>query len=499
MSKFSILFRSDFTINEKTPEYFDDLNLDKVVDHIVSFRPRYNLKPYFFTTLDDLEDIKYRNEVLTDLENEAIYEVINDFCAKLEKVDEFLLKSQKSYYKDEKQFYFLYAANEYCDAIFYAQKKFLNIDFDSSGLKGFAQYLTDYVKSQSFINFSYTALTLLNELSSIKFDLLLKDSTITVGINNQEDFESQIFETFLYLIKESKRQYTDYKVTFDMNHVESQILEKLEKLYPDVFLRLDDFCNQTQGFIDEIINTFKEQIQFYFAFLDYISYFKKSGLFFSYPKINSNKIIIENVFNVALADEILKKGIEIITNNFEMLEDEKVAIITGPNQGGKTTFLKSITHVIYFSKLGLKVPATKAQLPLFDNIFTHFEKEEKVENLRGKLEDDLIRMKVILDRATNRSLIVLNETFSSTTFDDALFLNKQILDIILKKGSICFLVTFIDELCQIEKTVSYVASINENQERTFKIVKKAPDGLAYAMSIVAKHRLTKKDINERIQ
>lgn len=499
MAQFSILFKNYTQIHEKKPQYFDDLNLDKVVEHIVSFKPQYNLKPYFFTLLNNIEDIQYRNEVLKDLEDKAIYEIINNFCVKLEKVDEFLSKSQKSFYKHEKQFYFLYAANEYCDAIFYLQKENLNIKFSSMALKSFTQYMADYSNSQSFIDFSHSALKLLNELLSIKFNLLIKDSAITVSTDNQEDFESEIFEFFLYLIKDSKKHYIDYKVPSDMNHVESQILEKLEKLYPDIFFRLEDFFNHTQKFIDEVINNFKEQVQFYFAFLEYIKHFERANLCFCYPQIDADKINIENVFNAVLADQMIKKGIQTITNNFEMCENKKIAIITGPNQGGKTTFLKSIACVVYLANLGLKVCATKAVLPLFDNIFAHFEKEEKVENLRGRLEDELIRMKTILDNTTNKSLIVLNEAFSSTTFDDALFLNNQILNIILKKGAICLMVTFIDELCQIEKTLSYVALVDKNHERTFKIVRKAPDGLAYAMSLVAKNRLTKQDISERIR
>lgn len=289
-----------------------------------------------------------------------------------------------------------------------------------------------------------------------------------------------------------------------MNHIEADILDLVAKLFPEIFNNLDVYCANHGNFINTTISTFDREIQFYVSYQEYIAKLKQAGLMFCYPKISGHdkESFDYEGFDLALAQKCVSKNIPIVCNDFALSGNERIIIVTGPNQGGKTTFARAFGQIFYLASLGCPVPGKDAKLFLFDKIFTHFEKEEDMKSLRGKLQDDLIRIFDILNQATPNSIIILNEIFTSTTLKDAIMLSRKILDKIIQLDLICVCVTFIDELSTIsEKTISMVSTVEPANPsiRTFKVVRKDADGLSYAISLAEKHRVTYNLLKERIR
>ncbi|NOY07925.1 MAG: DNA mismatch repair protein MutS [Spirochaetes bacterium] len=506
----SILFKKiDSTIKKETletPVFFVDLNLDQIIEAITAGKQEYNLKPFFYTPLRDIDTISYRHEIMQDLENRILFGNIESFAQKMRTMREHLARSDKLYYKYQKEGWFLDAVEIYCSAVNEMVHDLFLVDLKSRGFLSFREYLKEYTGSDRFTSLLAETKKLKSDLSEIKYSLLIKDNSVKVRkYESETDYSVDVEETFAKFKQGAVKNYRiDFHESQDMNHIEAQILDLAAKLYPDVFLPLDEYCTKNSSYIDETIGSFDREIQFYISYLNFAAIFKRERLKFCYPVISnkSKEIYDYEGFDLALAYNLITEGSSVICNDFYLKDKERIIVVTGPNQGGKTTFARTFGQLHYLAGIGCPVPGREAQLFLYDGIFTHFEKEENIKNLRGKLEDDLVRIYDILNSAASDSIIIMNEIFTSTTLKDAIFLSKKVMERIIQLDSLCVLVTFLDELSSFsEKTVSMVSMVvPENPAvRTYKIVRNPADGLAYALSIAEKYRLTYDHLKKRIK
>jgi DNA mismatch repair ATPase MutS len=289
-----------------------------------------------------------------------------------------------------------------------------------------------------------------------------------------------------------------------LNHVEQAILEFVSRLFPVEFHNLDEFVGRHGGFIDETIARFDREIGFYVAYLEFIDPLKRTGLPFCHPdvSVSSKETLVESSFDLALAAKLVQETGTVVCNDFHLTGQERLLVVSGPNQGGKTTFARMFGQLHFLAGLGCPIPGKAAHLFLPDRIFTHFEREEDIANLRGKLEDELVRSHASCEAMTSNSVIVLNEIFNSTSLDDQVFLSTRIIEKILAADVISICVTFIDALSTLsDKTVSMVSTVDREDlaHRTFEVIRKPADGLAYALSLAQKHGITYDQLRRRVR
>ena len=506
---YSVLFENsqDRLLNERAraPEFFPDLNCDQIIDAVVAGKDEYNLKPFFYGRLRRVGAIKYRHEVMQDLEGSALFAQIRAFAEKMGGVREQLARVQRLHYKEQQQAWFLSAVELYCESVTSFLSDLSASAIKSRGLSGFRDYLAQYTRSTYFATLVSSMNELKAQLAAVKYCVLINGGSVTVRKYEAENNCSiEIEQTFAKFKQGSAR---DYKVIFhdtdDMADVEARILERVAKLHPELFLSLENFYIKNEHFIDDAVTTFDREIQFYIAYLSYVAPLKQAGLRFCYPRVSDTDKECSNSagFDVALAHKLIKENRNVVPNDFSLSGPERVLVVSGPNQGGKTTFARTFGQLHYLASIGCPVPGTQAKTFLFDRLFTHFEREEKIQNLRGKLEDDLMRIHEILNHATPQSILIMNEIFTSTTIQDEIFLSKKIMEKLKELDILCVWVTFVDELTSCgRQTVSMMSTVApENPAlRTFKIVRRPADGLAYAMAIAQKHRLTYDSIKERM-
>jgi DNA mismatch repair ATPase MutS len=510
MTFHSILYQSaDVIIKEKTlvaPDYFVDLNLDQIINTITSGKEEYNLKHYYYTPLSDLDTIRYRHEILQDLENPILFEYLKSFAAGMRAMRDDLVQKELLYYKYQYKQLFLDSVKIYCETVKALGKYISEVSLKSQGLLAFREYLKNYIQSQNFTNLCAETNKTINDLSTIRYCLIFTDLQIEVHkYKSETDFSTEIEEAFAKFKQGAVSDYmVEYSHRLEMNHVEAKILERVVLLFPDIFLNLDTFCRENLDYADKTIVNFDREIQFYIAYLEYLAIFKQEGLQFCYPEFSNpqKRVYDYEVFDLALSYKLINEKSSVVLNDFYLENKERILVVSGPNQGGKTTFARTFGQLFYLASLGLPVPGRKANLFLFDKIFTHFEKEENIQNLHSKLEDELVRIHDIFDKATPDSIIIMNEILTSTTLQDAVFLCKKIMEKIIQLDLLCVWVTFIDELASYgEKTVSVVCSVvPENTAiRTYKIVRGPANGLAYTLSMVEKYQLTYEVLKQRIK
>jgi DNA mismatch repair protein MutS len=222
--------------------------------------------------------------------------------------------------------------------------------------------------------------------------------------------------------------------------------------------------------------------------------------------LESRVIECDQLVNTALA---LRADAAPVPSTVRFNTEGRIAVLTGPNSGGKTTYLRGIGLVLVLAQAGLMIPAEAARISPIDQLLTHFPALESRQH--GRLAEEALRLRELFQKTTAHSLVLLNETFSSTSSGEALYLAQDMLAALRAVGSRAIYATHLIELAErldeIEglaagdcRLISLVAGVHVNAEGggtpTYVITPGVPHARSYAQDIARKHGISLAQILE---
>jgi DNA mismatch repair ATPase MutS len=207
----------------------------------------------------------------------------------------------------------------------------------------------------------------------------------------------------------------------------------------------------------------------------------------------------------------VEEAAEIVTNDIAFGEAGRIAILTGPNQGGKTTYMQSIGLAQVLAQTGLPVPGEEATISPVDAIYTHYPVVERLELGTGRFGDEAQRIRAIFERVTRHSLVLLNESLSTTSMGEGVYLAGDIVRALRQIGLRAVFTTHLHELATAVERInaesdgdslvfSLVASkpaedLQSEQRYSYEIRRGPPLGRSYAETIAARYGIS----NDQLQ
>jgi DNA mismatch repair ATPase MutS len=177
----------------------------------------------------------------------------------------------------------------------------------------------------------------------------------------------------------------------------------------------------------------------------------------------------------------------------EVDADEKLLVmITGANQGGKSTFLRSVGLAQLMMQAGMPVGAVAFRASVGDALFTHYRREEDPTMKSGKLDEELGRMREVVNQLTPNSIVLFNESFSATNEREGAEIGGGIVRALLETGVRVFFVTHSFELADgfyrqgMAQAVFLRAERHADGTRTFKVVEGEPLPTSYGPDLYAR-------------
>lgn len=483
--EFSLLWPENISneIVQLPEETIVNLNITEIISLITpNKRIRNSLFDYLTKLPTCKEVIIHRQKSLQDLmEN-------NELLIALQKVSPIL--SNMHYYngrakrEDSKFYEMIFRINELgllISVIDELHEVFSNLKFPikSQGFMNLKSYVYSFRQRSEYVNLSKLIprmLASLSDVKSISLGINLNSGFIPEGITvdkiNKFSYKSPgntLLNKLFPNCNTGLIELQDDTFYDTLTPIFRELTGVIDKACEPIIYRVKEFRNTNTA---ALINL-KLELDFLLTNVNLLKKFSDMGIIISIPEIldkEDTRLKINNSTNLNL---ILKQKITPVPNKVDLNNFNSFALITGPNSGGKTVYLQSLGLNQILAQSGLYILGNEAEISIVDNIYSHYQVDENPGEDQGRFGMELKRLAKILPNITKYSLLLFNETFSSTSVSDAIDVADEILQYISELGARGAYTTHIKPLTNkvYKKSVFCLSAEICGGKKTHKIIK----------------------------
>ena len=281
-----------------------------------------------------------------------------------------------------------------------------------------------------------------------------------------------------------------------MDSAASLLVSRLVRRLKDVLGR---YVNISVREIADLI----PELLFYVRWAEYLETLKAGGWRFCKPEARSGpdssaSMEARGFYNLKLIGSVSPE--QTVPNDLSFDAEKRVYILTGANRGGKTTVTQAVGQLFLLAQSGISVPAESFSFDPADQVLTHFPADEDRTLDLGRLGEECRRFRELYLRSSRKSLILLNESFSTTSFEEGYYIAVDAIRAILRRNTRAIYNTHMHKLAfELDsaintpdvpgKALSLVSESTEGQP-SFRIRIAPPEGKSFARSIAEKYGVT---------
>lgn len=519
---FHLLYPPDYDRTSEVPmkdfKFIQSLQIDSMIILIKeSYRGVADLSlEKFFTTNERV--LEYRLGVVEDLvENPSLYEAFCKAVSIIYNINDIRRAMDNDFTVDSAlrsvRYLEMYQeiVNLFADALDKAE-------LHSEGMKNFHKEIKSITESSEYQSLN-------TELSKMEINFGYIRS-VTVGINLDRNLRPQeagllsvnidYFRPGNIMDRLLKRDKTDDKVLMsslypltrglpgdELRSLNYALNSALQTVFTKSLREFEPLVQNYYHVNTSMFISMLDDIRFLTAGVKFILSMREKGFVMCRPKIapmEEKKCELTQVYNPMLAVKAVENTI--VSNSFTLDEKGRFYLITGPNHGGKSIFAYSIGMAQALFQLGLFVPAESALMSPVTGIYTHFPSSDENNYGKGRLESECARLSEIMAELSDTDMLLMDESFSSTSGLEAGYIASEVLTGIGIIGCCGLFVTHIHDLTQqidtynshpqnkgkIDNLVAMMES-KEEGTRSYKVLRTTPDGLSYAKDIAKRYGL----------